>query len=132
MQERQVQEERSLSELFSTLTEDIATLVRQEIQLARTELTEKGVEAGTDVALVAAGGALAGAGMFAFVSAAISLLATILPRWLAALVVGGALSGTGAALAYMGLQNLRDADLVPHRTIESIKDDAEIIKESLT
>jgi hypothetical protein len=132
MQERQVQEERSLSELFSTLTEDIATLVRQEIQLARTELTEKGVEAGTDVALVAAGGALAGAGMFAFVSAAISLLATILPRWLAALVVGGALSGTGAALAYMGLQNLQDADLVPHRTIESIKDDAEIIKESLT
>ena len=125
-------EGRPLSDLLAGLAGDLATIFRKEVRLAESETAEKAIAAGSDLALVAAGGALGFAGLIAFTSSAISFLSAIFPRWIAAFLVGSALAGGGAVLAAKGIENLRETDLVPRRTIRSIKEDAEVIKESLT
>ena len=54
----QIRDDRSLGELFVELTKETTTLVRQEVQLAKTEMRQKATEAGTDVAFLGTGGAL--------------------------------------------------------------------------
>lgn len=118
-----------LTQLFNTLGDNIAELVRKEIQLARAEMTEKALDASTDAALVAAGGALAYAVLPAILSSTIDLFSKIFPRWFATLVVGGTTLGAGAFLALAGISRLRQTDWVPRQTIESVRENAETIKQ---
>lgn len=132
MQERrrESRDERSLGELFSDLARDITTLVRQELALARTELTEKASSVGKDIAALAVGGAVAYAGFLAILAAlAIGLGQLGVPWWLAALLVGLVVAGIGYALIQRGLTALRHTDLAPRRTLETLKDDVQLVKE---
>ncbi len=117
-------DDRSLGELFQDLARELSTLVRQEINLAKTEMSQKAAGVGKNVGLIAAGGALAYAGLLAVVAALVIMLAAVLPWWAAALLVGLAVIGIGAALAMTGLKALKKTDLAPHETVESIKEDA--------
>src|SRR5678809_1459440 len=78
-------EERSLGELFVDLTDAVKTLVRQEAQLAKTELGQKAGRVGKDVGFLAAGGAVAYAGLLAIIGSLIAMLAHVMPWWAAAL-----------------------------------------------
>ncbi|HEY8597611.1 MAG TPA: phage holin family protein [Thermomicrobiales bacterium] len=92
--------------------------------MAQAELREKAIRAGADVGLVAAGTAVAYGGVLTLLAAAtLGLRRVGLPDWLAALTVGLLAAGGGAGLAATGGRRLRQADAVPRRTIETIKDD---------
>ena len=114
--------QQSLQGLFADLLRDMATLVRQELALARTEMTDKATAAGKDAGLVAAGGVLGFVGLLTIVAAVVELLAAIFPRWLSAFLVGAALAGGGAAAAKQGLDAIRQEDLVPRQTLEAVQE----------
>jgi hypothetical protein len=123
--------QQSLQGLFADLLRDMTTLVRQELALARTEVAEKATGVGKDAGLVVAGGVLGYTGLLAMVAAAVELLAAILPRWLSALLVGAALVGGGAGLAKKGLDALRQADLTPRQTVETVRETGQWAKDQL-
>jgi len=128
MQERR--EDRSLGDLFADLSRQTTTLIRQEIELAKTEMTAKASRLGKDVASLGAGAAVAYAGFLAIVYGVIVLLGTVLGNlWLSALIVGAILAGVGFFLIQNGRQALQREDLTPRRTIESLKEDAEWAKD---
>jgi hypothetical protein len=122
-------DERSLGELFGDLSRETSTLVRQEVALARTELTQKATQAGKDVGFLAVGGAIAYAGLLAVIAAVILLLVAIgLPAWLSALIVGAVVAGAGYALVRRGLTALKHEDLAPRQTLDTLKGDIDILK----
>ena len=125
-------DERSLGELFSELTRELTTLVRQEAALARTELSQKAKDVGKNVGFLAAGGAVAYAGFLTLIAALIIILAELgLAWWLSALLVGIVVSGVGYFLVQKGLTALKEVDLAPKQTVESLKEDRETIKEQV-
>jgi hypothetical protein len=129
---QQTNGERSLGDLFGDLARDMGTLVSQEMTLARTELTDKASRVGKDVAVLAAGGLVAYAGLLAIIAAAIVLLADLgVPLWASALIVGVVVAVVGYLLVQRGISALKRQDLTPHQTIQSIKEDTQWAKEQI-
>jgi hypothetical protein len=129
---QQTNDERSLGDLFGDLARDMGTLVSQEMTLARTELTDKASRVGKDVAVLAAGGLVAYAGLLAIIAAAIVLLADLgVPLWVSALIVGVVVAVVGYLLVQRGISALKRQDLTPHQTIQSIKEDTQWAKEQI-
>lgn len=127
----QAQENRPLGELFGNLGKQLSTLIRQEIQLAKTELSAKAGSVGRDAASVVAGGLIAYAGLLVLLAAAVLVLVQLgLDAWLAALIVGVVVAASGAFLVQRGLAAIRSTDLAPHETVETMKDNIEAIKEA--
>ncbi len=123
--------ERSLGELFSDLSKDTGTLVRKEVQLAKTEMSEKLTEVGKNVGFLVIGGAIAYAALL-FVLAALAVgLAGIMTPWLAVLIVGLIVGLVAFALVQKGLSALRQTSLVPQKTIETLKEDKEWIQQQV-
>jgi len=123
--------ERSLGELFSDLSKDTGTLVRKEVQLAKTEMSEKLTEVGKNVGFLVIGGAIAYASLL-FVLAALAVgLAGIMTPWLAVLIVGLIVGLVAFALVQKGLSALRQTSLVPQKTIETLKEDKEWIQQQV-
>jgi hypothetical protein len=122
-------DDRSLGELFSELAQETTTLVRQEVNLAKTEMSEKASRVGKDVGFLAAGGAVAYAGLLAIIAGVIFLLGLVIPLWLSALLVGLVVAGVGYFLVRKGLDALKQEDLAPRETIETLKEDKEWAKD---
>jgi hypothetical protein len=125
------QQERSIGELFGQLTQDMTLLVRQEIQLARTEMSEKLSRFTTNILSVGAGGFVAYLGGLALVAAAILALRDLanISLALSALIVGAILAIVGYVMLQRGLKELKRVDLAPRRTVETLKDDVQWAKE---
>jgi uncharacterized membrane protein YqjE len=123
--------EPSLGELLSDLSQDLTELVRQEAQLARTELHEKLSRITVDLASLAAGGVVAALGGLAVTAAIILFLVhpVGLSPWLAALVVAVVLGLAGFLMLRRGITDLKRTDPAPRRTLETIKDDIQWVKE---
>jgi len=122
-------DDRSLGDLFAELSRETTTLVRQEIKLASTEMTQKATRAGKDVGFLVAGGAVVYAGVLAILAAIIIGLGQAgLPWWLAALIVGVVVAAIGYVLIRRGLDNLKHEDMAPRQTIDTIKGDIDAIK----
>ena len=129
---QQTDDERSLGDLFSDLARDMGTLVSQEVALARTELTQKAVQVGKDIAILAVGGLVAYAGLLALIGGVIFLLAERgLPLWASAMLVGGIIAIIGYVLVQRGISALKQQDLTPRQTIESLKEDTKWAKEQV-
>ena len=126
MQDR---DDRSLGELFSELAQETTTLVRQEVTLAKTEMSQKATRVGKDVGFLAAGGAVAYAGLLAVLAGVIVLLGQVIPMWLSALLVGLVVAGVGYFLVRRGLDALKQEDLAPRQTIETLKEDGQWAKD---
>jgi hypothetical protein len=123
----------STGQLVKDLSQDISTLVRQELQLAKAEMAQKGKQAGIGA------GMLGGAGVFGLavvggsMATIILVLDTFLPNWLAALITTLAYAAVGGVLALRGRDRLKDAGApVPERTKESVKEDIEWAKTHAT
>jgi hypothetical protein len=125
-------DDRSIGELFADLTRQMSTLLRQEVQLAKVEMTEKASKAGRDVGSLAVGGAVAYAGFLVILAGLVILLAEIVPWWLSAMIVGLAVIVIGYVLIQRGLSSLKQEDLAPRQTIESLREDAEFAKEKVS
>ncbi len=122
-------DDRSIGELFAELTKETTTLVRQEVQLAKTEMTQKASEVGKDVGFLGVGGALAYAGLLAIIAGIILALGEIIPLWVSALVVGLVVAAIGGFLAWRGLNALKQVKPVPEQTIQTLKEDKEWAKD---
>lgn len=123
--------ERSLGELFSELAEDMTTLVRKEVQLARTETMEKISTATRSIVMMVVGGLLAYAGLVALVIAAAIALGALMPYWLSSLIVGLVVIAVGAGILMAGRSSLTSMNPVPEKTIETLKEDANWAKEQV-
>jgi hypothetical protein len=125
--------ERSLGELFGDLAREVSTLVRQEAELAKAELGQKVSRVGTHVASLAAGSAVAYAGLLAIVAAIIGMLAEAgLDWWVSALIVGVIVGAIGGFLVMKGINALKSEDFTPRQTIESLKEDAQWARKQTT
>lgn len=121
--------EASIAELVQQLSEQTSRLARQEVELAKAELTEKGKRAGIGA------GMFGGAGVFGFyavgalVAAAILGLATAVAAWLAALIVTAVLGAIAGILALQGRTKVQQATPpVPEQATESVKEDVQWAK----
>jgi drug/metabolite transporter (DMT)-like permease len=113
-----------LSELFSDLVQETSTLARQEVQLAKAELRQSAEQVGKSVASLAVGGAVAYAGFLAVLAAIILGLGEAgVPWWLSALAVGIVVAGIGYLLIARARAGLQPDNLIPHTTIETLKED---------
>lgn len=128
---RRTAEERSIGELFGELSQDMALLVRQEAQLAKTEMQTKLSRVTGDLISLAAGGVVALVGGLAITAAVILLLIHPIgvTPWLAALIVGALLGIIGWVMLQRGLKDLKLTDPTPRRTVETIKEDIQWAKE---
>ncbi len=125
-------DERSLGELFGDLARDMGVLVRQEVGLATTEMTHKATNVAQHVAMIAVGGFVAYAGLLAILAALIiGLAAAGLQWWQAALLVGVVVAVIGAVLVQRGLGALKQADLTPRDTLDTLKEDTQWAKDRM-
>jgi O-antigen ligase len=114
---------RSLGDLFSDLSREIGTLVRNELALARTELSLKLSRATRHAGMLAAGAVVALAGLFTLAASLVLMLVEAgMPAWGAALLVGLGLAAAGAVVANNALSALKQEDLTPTETIQTIKE----------
>jgi len=123
------QPDKSLGELFSSLTSDLSTLLRQEVDLAREEVRVEVRQAGKGVG--AFGGA-AVVGLLAGVALVMTLgfaLDTFMPAWAAFLIVTVVLAVVAAVLARMGKARLQKVDPKPEKTMQTLKEDAQWLSE---
>ncbi|MDM4718395.1 phage holin family protein [Micromonospora sp. WMMA1363] len=118
----------STAELVQRATEQVSRLVRDELALARAELTQKGRHAGIGIGLFGGGGALALYGLGALVATAILLLDLVLPAWAAALLVAVALFAGAGILALVGKRQVSQAvPPVPAATVRSVRADVDTV-----
>lgn len=127
-----VTEQRSLGELFSELATETGTLVRKEVELAKVEMTAKARVAGRDAALVAGGGSIAMLGVMALLAALILALGTLIPLWVAALLVGAVVTGVGGALVVMGIRAFKGMTAAPRETMETLEENKRWLKEQVS
>jgi putative superfamily III holin-X len=126
----QAKEEPTVAELMGELSQDISLLVRQEFQLARTELGEKVSHVGASLSTVVLGGFLAYLGGLALVAALILVLHDVvhISPWVSALIVGAVFAVGGFIAVKGGLTGLKRVDLTPRRTLDTLKDDIQWAK----
>lgn len=123
--------DRSVGDLVGRLSQQTATLVRDEMRLAQAELQQKGKRAGLGAGMFGGAGLVALYGVGALVAAGILLIGTALEPWIAAVIVGAALLAVGGLLTLMGKKQIdRATPPKPERAIESVQKDVEHVKES--
>lgn len=113
--------------LLRRLTDELSTLLRQELALATAEIARSLRLMLGAAASVAAGGAVLYAGLLAMLAAAILGLATVLQPWLASLVIGAAVAFIGLVLVLAGVRSLDPSTLKPSRTAQSLRRDKDVI-----
>jgi hypothetical protein len=121
--------DRPIGELLKQLANETTTLVKQELELAKAELTEKGRKAGPGFGMWGAAGVV-GLGAFGALTAFFILaLDGVMPNWLAALVVAAVYGAIAGVLYLTGKQRVEEATPVkPEQTIETLKEDVEWAK----
>jgi len=127
----ELKSEATVGQLFGALASDTGSLVRQEVQLAATEMTEKAKAAARSAGFIVAGGALLQVACIAGVLAVIAGLSPTVPPWASAAVLGLLFVGAGAILVRSGLSTLADLRSEPSETVTTLRDDAAGLKEQL-
>ncbi|GGW51833.1 phage holin family protein [Streptomyces xantholiticus] len=119
-----------VGELVGRASQQIAQLVREEMQLARAEMSEKGKRFGRGGGLFGGAGLVTVLGLQALVATAIIALALVLPWWAAGLIVAGVLFLIAGVLAAAGKKNIRQATPPkPEQAMSSMQRDVREIKE---
>jgi hypothetical protein len=141
-QQQLVKEERSLGDLFSELASETSTLVRQEVALAQTELTQKATSVGKNVGFLAAGGAVGYTALLVILAAVVIGLTQLISylsgwqlitsAWIAAAIVGLIVGIVAYMLVTSALAKLKDMELTPKQTVETLKEDAEWLKNQVS
>ena len=121
--------DRPIGEVATELTRDVSLLVRQEVELAKAEMAEKGRIAAPGIGMLGGAGIAALAAAGALTAFAILVLSIVLPEWAAALIVGAVLAATAYILARRGKERVAEAGKpIPEQTIETVKEDVEWAK----
>lgn len=139
---QKAKEERSLGDLFSELSKETSTLMRQEVTLAQVELTQKATIVGKQVGSLVVGGAVGYAALLIILLALVIGLSQLISAifgwtiitsaWVAAAIIGLIVGGVAFSLITSALATLKKTDLTPQQTIESLKEDAQWIKNQVS
>ncbi len=120
---------RSTGELLKELSEQTSTLVRQELELAKAEMSEKGKQAGVGAGMFGGAGLFGLLAMIALTACLIMALDRAMVDWLAALVVAAVYALVAGVLALQGRNKVREAaPAVPEQTRDTLKEDVEWAK----
>lgn len=139
-QETAPRPERSITDLFKDLRDETVVLVREEVNLAKTEISENVNRLGRNGAYLGVGALIAFAGLIVLLFAAsaglyMGLVAADVSNatagWLAPLIVGGVVVLIGYALVQKAISTLKDAPLVPERAVRSVKEDTNWVKQKV-
>lgn len=128
-----LRDDRSLGQILRDLRDETSQLLRQEVDLAKTEMSEKMSRLGSNMGSVATGGAVLFAGALVLLAALtlglIALFSQFMDRdvamWLAPLLVGGVLAFVGYGMVKKALQALKQEGIAPQRTTQSLKENKE-------
>jgi hypothetical protein len=128
--------------LFSELSKETSTLMRQEVNLAQVEITQKATIVGKQVGSLVVGGAVGYAALLIILIALIIGLSQLISlifgwtiitsAWVAAAIIGLIVGGIAFSLITSALATLKKTDLTPQQTIESLKEDAQWIKNQVS
>ena len=125
-------QDKSIGELFTDLVRQIGDLVHNEIALAKAEVGQKVANVGKSAGMLIGGGVFAFVGFLALTATFIIALGEAgVKWWLAALIVSAVELILGAVLVSMGLKTLKETDLTPHQTIQTLKEDEQWIKQQV-
>ena len=125
--------DRPLGELLGELTRNLGLLIRQEIELAKTEIAQKAKHIGKDAIAIGVGAAVAYAGFLGIVAALVLLVVRMgAAPWVAALIVGAVFAFIGFLLIQRAGKDVAETDLTPRRTAETMKDNVQWVKEQVT
>jgi uncharacterized membrane protein YqjE len=117
----------SIVTLLRRLTHEVASLLRQEIRLATVEISGALKRAIAGALATASGGAVLFAGILVLLAAAVLGLATVLPAWASALIVGVVVSVIGLILVLSGAKQLNPSALEPERSVRSLAKDKDVL-----
>ena len=124
--------EPGLGDLFRQLAQDSATLVRQEVALAKAEIRDNVKSVARDGAKVAIGGFLALIGALVLTAFLVLLVGDALDEyWLGALIVGALFVIVGAVLAMGALKSLKRDTIAPEQTIQTLKEDKQWLQSEI-
>lgn len=124
--------EPALGDLIRQLAQDSATLVRQEVALAKAELQQNVKSAARDVVMIAVGGVLAMVGALSLVIFLILALGDAVNEyWLGALIVGVVFLLIGGLLAMINLKKLKHESMAPTRTLDTLKEDKQWLQSEI-
>lgn len=133
-------EERSIGQLLKELTQESSRLLKQEVELAKTEVSEKASRVGAQLGEVAVGGSVALLGAIALLLAVVYGLGAILNNflspetasWLAPLIVGGVLAAVGYSMIMKSLATLKRESLTPKKTTQSLQENKEWLRQKVS
>ena len=128
----QREESRGIGDLLGDLGRQVSTLVRKEIDLARVEVTSSISRMGRGAAMTGAGSFLLYAGLLVLLGAIVlGLIEAGLEPWLAAGIVAVVVLIIGGAITAMGVNQIKETNLAPTETAETVKENVEFVKEHI-
>lgn len=121
--------EQSVAELLRQLSDQTQTLVRQELALARVELTEKGKQAGIGVGMFGAAGMIGLYALGALTAAIVLALSLAMSGWLAAVITAALYGAVAGVLALTGKNRVsRGVPPVPEQTVQTLREDVAVVE----
>lgn len=133
--------DRSIGDLFKELRDETSALVRKEVALAKTEMSEKAAKLGRNAGYMGVGGILAHAGAIVLLLGLSALLyaglvevglSHMISGWLAPLVVGAIVAVIGYAMAQKAISTFKSESLIPEKTVDSLKEDQQWLRRKVT
>lgn len=123
----------STGELIGSLTEQITTLVRDEVRLAQVEVTQKAKRLGLGAGLFGGAGVVALLGLNAVVTAVILGIATALPGWIAGLIAAAVLFAVAGVLALLGKRDVQKAGPpLPTQALDGLRTDIATVRQGIS
>ncbi len=124
-------DQRSLAKLITDLSRDAGTLLRQEFQLLKTELSDNVRHAGNGVIMVASGMILALSALLVLLMALVAWLSEVMPPALASLIVGLVVALVAYVMVKRGVDALKLKSLTPDRTARQVAEDRAVVRERI-
>ncbi|MPV36856.1 phage holin family protein [Georgenia subflava] len=122
---------RTIGELVASVSEQLSSLIRDELQLAQTQLAEKGKKLGTGAGFLGAAAVVALYAVGVLLAAAVLGLATVLPAWLSALIIGVVLLIIAGIAAMLGKKKIDASKQHAPKPQEGFKEDLDAVKKGI-
>ena len=122
-------EDRTFRTLLRDLVDEVQRLFRQELQLARAETAEKVNQVQNGAISIIAGLLLAFSALLILLQALVVALAEIMEPWLASVIVGVAVAVLALILVKAGQSTISATNLTPERTLQSVREDKDMLME---
>jgi uncharacterized membrane protein YqjE len=126
-----VNDERTLPEVMNHIVGNIQEIIGAEFQLAKTEIEEEMSKASAPAATLGAGLVISFFALGFLLLAAVYALSIVIAAWLAALLVGVTLTATGIALISSGAKKLKEVNILPEKTADSLKENMQWAKNQI-